>query len=159
MIEEVQDHEKAVLERAKREIREELKTKKRKSRRIVGLITSGVGGALYLILGFMYLIMNVGYYSWYYIPLLIAGAISQTGTIVAMYKVKIGGALLLASLPVSIVFGIILTMIQPYYYYTLYAVITVFQFILLPFPIPHSAHVIAGGILCLLASDREVREF
>lgn len=158
MIEEVQDHETEVIERAKKEIREELKTKKGKSRRIVGLITSGVGGALYLILGLIYL-ATMSYYSWYYVPLLIAGAISQTGTIVAIFKVKVGGALLLTSLPISIVFGIILTMVQPYYYYSPLAVMIVFQFILFPLPIPHSAHVIAGGILCLLASDREVREF
>jgi hypothetical protein len=159
MIEEVQDKDRAVVEMAKREIREELKTKKGKSRRIVGLITSGVGGALYLILGIMFFITGMGYYLWYYVPLLIAGGISQTGTIVAVYKVKVGGSLLLTSLPVSIVFGIILAMVQPYYYYSPYAVITVFQFILLPFPFPHSAHVIAGGILCLLASDRDLREF
>ena len=159
MIEKEQDHEKEIVERVKREIIEERKKKKGKSLKLVGLIISGVGGLLYLISGLIFLFTSIGYYYnlWISITLFIAGAISQTGTIVAISKVKIGGAILLTSIPIAFVIGIILSFAQPYYY-PYYNVLYVFQYILFPLPLPHSAHVIAGAILCLIASDNEVRE-
>lgn len=160
MIEKEQDHEKEIVERVKREIIEERKKKKGKSLKLVGLIISGVGGLLYLISGLIFLFTSIGYYYnlWISITLFIAGAISQTGTIVAISKVKIGGAILLTSIPIAFVIGIILSFAQPYYY-SYYNVLYVFQYILFPLPLPHSAHVIAGAILCLIASDNEVREY
>ena len=159
MIEKEQDYEKEIVERVKREIIEEKKKKKGKSLKLVGLIISGVGGLLYLVQGLIFLFTSMGYYYnlWRIIPLFIAGAISQTGTIVAISKVKIGGAILLTSIPIAFVIGIILSFAQPYYY-PYYNVLYVFQYILFPLPLPHSAHVIAGAILCLIASDNEVRE-
>ncbi len=160
MIEKEQDYEKEIVERVKREIIEEKKKKKGKSLKLVGLIISGVGGLLYLISGLIFLFTSIGYYYnlWISITLFIAGAISQTGTIVAISKVKIGGAILLTSIPIAFVIGIILSFAQPYYY-PYYNVLYVFQYILFPLPLPHSAHVIAGAILCLIASDNEVREY
>jgi len=162
MIEKEQDHEKEIVERVKREIKEEKEKKKGRSLRLVGLIISGVGGLLYLIQGLIYLFTSRGYMSYYslmaIIPSFIAGVISQTGTIVAISKVKIGGAILLTSIPIAFVVGIILSFAQPYYY-PYYNVLYVFQYILFPLPLPHSAHVIAGAILCLIASDNEVREY
>ena len=158
-----QYYEKTVVERIKREIKEESIKKKGRSRRMVGLILSGVGGLLYLILGLIFLFASMGYYYSLFpiIPLFIAGVISQTGTIVAINKVKTGGVILLTSIPVSLVIGFILNLIQPYpyYYSSLYGALMIFQYILFPIPIPHSVHVIAGAIVCLTASDNKVREY
>jgi len=131
-----------------------LKGKKGKSRKTAGLIISGVGAALYLGYGLILLIVGFTYYSAYTIALLIAGGISTTGVIVAINKVKIGGIIILISIPIAFVIGIVLSTIgTPYYYY--YQWIYVMQYVLFPFPIPHSAHIIAGGIICLTAADRE----
>ncbi len=93
--------------------------------------------------------------------MLIVGAISQIGTIVAISKVKIGGVLILTSIPISLVIGVILSLFNPYPYYypSFYGVVMIFQLILYPIPIPHSVHVIVGGILCLTGSDNKGREY
>ena len=162
MSEKEHDYEKEVVERVKREIKEESKQKKGKSLRMVGIIMSGIGGLLYLIFGFIYLFFSMSYFVWLAIPLLIAGAISQTGTIIAIYKVKIGGVIILTSIPISIGIGIILSLFIgpfPYYYPSFYGVLMTIQLILYPIPFPHSVQVIAGGIICLVASDKKVREY
>ena len=89
----------------------------------------------------------------YGITNLIAGGISLAGVIVGMYKVKIGGTITLISIPIAIVVGILLTLGETSYYY--YQWIYVLQYEVFPLPIPHSAHVIAGGIICLVATDEE----
>lgn len=161
MIEKEQDYEKEIVERVKREIKEESKKNKGRTLRMMGLIISGVGGLLYFIIGFIFLFASIGYMLWVTIPLLIAGAISQTGTLVAISKVKIGGVFILTSIPISLVIGILVSLTQsyPYYYPSFYNMVMVFQLILYPIPIPHSVHVIVGGILCLTASDKKVREY
>ena len=161
MIEKEQDYEKEVVERVKREIREESIKKKGRTLRTIGLIISGVGGLLYFIMGFIFLFAYMSYMLWLAIPVLIVGAISQIGTIVAISKVKIGGVLILTSIPISLVIGVILSLSQPspYYYPSFYSVVMVFQLILYPIPIPHSVHVIVGGILCLTGSDNKGREY
>jgi len=77
MIEKEQDYEKEIVERVKREIKEESKKNKGRTLRMVGLIISGVGGLLYFIIGFIFLFATIGYMLWVTIPLLIAGAINK----------------------------------------------------------------------------------
>jgi hypothetical protein len=164
MIEEDQSYEKQVEERIrreikaeiKREIKEELHEKKGKSRKTAGIIISGVGAALYLIFGYFFLIVSYGsgYMFISSLSLLIAGGISLGGVILALFKVKIGGIITLISVPIALVIGIMLVLIEGDYYYY-YQWLNVLQFILFPLPIPHSAHVIAGGIICLTATDIE----
>ena len=147
-----------IKEEIKREIQEELKEKKGKSRKSAGVIIAGVGAVLYLLPGFFFLIpaligASSSYMFNYGITNLIAGGISLAGVIVGMYKVKIGGTITLISIPIAIVVGILLTLGETSYYY--YQWIYVLQYVVFPLPIPHSAHVIAGGIICLVATDEE----
>ncbi|MFX0148186.1 MAG: hypothetical protein ACFE8E_10630 [Candidatus Hodarchaeota archaeon] len=145
MIEKDNSHEKEAEERLRREIKEEIKRemkeeakeKKGKSRKNAGVIISLVGATLYLVFGFLFL-RNIS--------MLIAGGISLTGGIVAMYKVKIGGVIVLIAIPIAIIFGIVFTINQPYGWMSILG--------LYP-PIPHSVHVIPGGIICLTASDEK----
>lgn len=141
------NHEKEVEEGLRRESKEEFKKKKGKSRKITGLIISGVGGILYLI---EVLFFGIGdqFLLFLTIPFLIVGAISETGTIIAAFRVKLGGVVILTSIPISLVIGILLNL-GPYWYYPL----MVFLYLVLPFPFPHSVFVITGGILILMSSD------
>jgi hypothetical protein len=162
MIEEDQSYEKQVEERIrreikaeiKREIKEELHEKKGKSRKTAGIIISGVGAALYLFFGFFFLLMSYGYMFIAGLSMLIAGGISLAGVIIALFKVKIGGIISLTAVPIALVIGILLVLFEGGYYYY-YQWIYILQFILFPLPIPHSIHVIAGGIICLTATDVE----
>ena len=155
MIEKENNEEKELVERLKREIKAEFKKEKGGARRTAGLIMSGVGGIIYLIPGFMYLILSLGYGSSYYstitFPLLIAGAISIIGTIVGLSEIKIGGIIIVSAIPISLVIGIILVLLGSYYWYNVF---NMFFTLLLPLPFPHSIHVVAGGILCLTGSDK-----
>ena len=81
-------------------------------------------------------------------PLLITGAISLMGTIIGAIKIKIGGTVILISIPISIVITYTLNII-PYYSFFL-----VILFLLNPMIFFHSGFVIIGGILCLLSSDK-----
>jgi hypothetical protein len=141
------NHKKDVEDRLRREITSELKKKKERTRKITGLIISGVGGILYLI---RMLFFGIGdqFLLFLTIPFLIVGAISEIGTIIAAFRVKIGGVVILTSIPISLVIGILLNF-GPYWYYPL----MVFLYLVLPFPFPHSVFVITGGILSLLSSD------
>lgn len=162
MIEEDQSYEKQVEERIrreikaeiKREIKEELHEKKGKSRKTAGIIISGVGSALYLVFGFFFLFISSGYMFAAGLSLMIAGGISLAGVITALFKVKIGGIITLIALPIALVIGIVLVFIEGDYYY-FYQWMYILQYLLFPFPIPHSAHVVAGGIICLTATDIE----
>ena len=147
------NHEKEVEERLRRGIKEEFKKKKGKTRKSAGLIISGVGGILYIINGFIFFGFGFYYYSWLLIPSLIAGVISQIGTTIGIFKVKIGGVVSLSSIPISIVIGIIISFTIPQYYYYIPYTLIVVEILLLPIPLPHSIHVVAGGILCLTGSD------
>jgi len=161
MIEKENSHGKEAEERLRREIKEEIKRemkeeakeKKGRSRKTAGVIISLVGATLYLVFGLIFLIRSFGYspYLIRNISMLIAGGISFTGGIIAMYKVKIGGIIILIAIPIGIIFGIVFTIGLPYYY----GWSSILQFVLYPFPIPHSLHVIPGGIICLTASDEK----
>jgi hypothetical protein len=152
-MEKEQNYEKDVEDRVRREITGELKKKKGKTRKTAGLIISGVGGILYIINGFIFFVLGAGYYSWLLIPSLIAGITSEIGTIIGIFKVKIGGLISLSSIPISLVIGIIISFNIPNYYYYIPYTLIVVEIILLPMPLPHSLHVIAGGILCLTGSE------
>lgn len=146
-----------IKEEIKRELQEEKRVKSGKSRKTAGIIISGVGAILYLVEGFFFLILSSGSGSMRIaaITMLIAGGISIAGVIVALYKVKIGGIITLTSIPIAMVIGIVLQLMEPYYYYYYYYWIYIIQYILFPLPIPHSIHIIAGGIVCLTANDME----
>ncbi|MFX0077351.1 MAG: hypothetical protein ACFE96_18060, partial [Candidatus Hermodarchaeota archaeon] len=70
----------------------------------------------------------------------------------ATSKAKIGGIIILISVPIAFIIGIIFTFTELRYYFY-YHLMFLIQFLLFPFPIPHSAHVIVGGIFCLKAHD------
>ena len=141
-----------IKEEIKREIKEELRGKKGKSRRTAGVIISGVGAAIYLVFGLIFLIFTGAYSLSPSITMIMAGGISLTGAIVATYKVKIGGIIVLISLPIAFVVGMLFRMLEPYYYY--YQWIYALQYLMFyPIPFIHFVHVLAGGIICLTASD------
>ncbi|NHJ19681.1 MAG: hypothetical protein EAX91_01970 [Candidatus Lokiarchaeota archaeon] len=144
-----------IKEEIKRELKEEKRVKSRKSRKTAGIIISGVGAILYLVFGFFFLILgsSYGYMRDAAVSMLIAGGISIAGIIVALYKVKIGGIITLISIPIAIVIGVILMLMEPYSYY--YYWLNFIQYVIFPLPIPHSLHVIPGGIICLTAKDIE----
>ncbi|NHJ19680.1 MAG: hypothetical protein EAX91_01965 [Candidatus Lokiarchaeota archaeon] len=144
-----------IKEEIKREMREEQRVKSGKSRKTAGVIISGVGAILYLIFGFFLLILGsgMGIMRNIAIMMLIAGGISITGVIVAMYKVKIGGIITLISIPIAIVIGIILQFTELHYYYYYYW-LYLLEYMLAYTPYAY-LHVIPGGIICLTANDME----
>ena len=112
----------------------------RKKLKIVALILSGIGGAIYLFYG---LILP------YYYPVkpsvIITGVISLIGTGIGVKKIKIGGIIILISIPLSLVLGTII-------YFNPYTIFLILFTLLVPWP-PHSVCVIIGGILCVISSD------
>jgi hypothetical protein len=162
MIEKDQKYEKDVEDRIRKEIIMEKKNKGGASRKTAGLLISGVGGILYLILGLsqIKIFITSGYYSSSIgIPALIAGIISMTGTLIGTRKTKTGGTIALTSIPISLVIGFILIipLLSDYYgyYYSIVPIIySVIMPMLFPLPIPHAIHVVTGGILCMTGSDR-----
>lgn len=151
--EEEHNHEKKVEERLRREIKEDFKKKTGRTRKLSGLIVSGVGGILYLINGFIYLSIPLEFISWLIIPFSIAGVISLIGLVIGIFKVKIGGVVNLLVIPISIIIGVIMSYNLPYPYLPHFTVIVV-EYLILPIPLPHSIHVVTGGLLCLMGSDK-----
>jgi len=147
------NHEKEVEERLRREIKEDFKKKKGRTRKLAGLIISGVGGLLYLINGFVYTFIPLVFISWLIVPFSIAGVIALIGPVIGIFKVKIGGVVSLIVLPISLVIGFVLSHNVPYPYSPEFTVIVI-EYLIIPVPLPHSIHVITGGIFCLLASDK-----
>lgn len=117
---------------------------KRRTRK-VGLILSALGGIIYLILGliFVFLFSSVpaGAFG---IPLSSTGAIALIGTIIGVKEKRIGGIIILLSIPISILIELIFTFNPLFPYLSVY--------LLMP---PISLLVIIGGILCLRSSDIE----
>ena len=105
------------------------------SRKKASLILSVIGVFLYLLIG----------------NILFTGVISLIGTIIGAKKIKIGGAVILISIPISIVFTLILNFMLEYIPYYTFQEISFF--VLYPIPYPHSVFVIIGGILCLKSFD------
>ena len=160
MIEKEHTLDKEERERLKREIIAEIKEKKGGSRKTAGLIISGVGGLIYIFYGLFFFIVSYGYPPMLMMttaPMIVAGVIAEIGTIVGIKNIKAGGGVILTAIPAAFVFGIIMASISGYPSY--YVLIYLFQYLLFPIPIPHSIHVIPGGILCLTASDRKASEY
>jgi len=162
MIEKEHTLDKEERERLKREIIAEIKEKKGRSRKTPGLIISGVGGLIYIFYGLFFFFFMGSY--WYVpmlmmttAPMIVAGVIAEIGTIVGIKNIKAGGGVILTAITAASVFGIIMASISRYPSY--YVLIYLFQYLLFPIPIPHSIHVISGGILCLTASDRKASEY
>ena len=163
MIEKEHALDKEERERLKREIIAEIKAKKGGGKRTAGLIISGVGGLLYIFYGLFFFSISYGYTPMVMmiaIPMIIAGVMVEIGTIVGIKNIKAGGGVIITAIPAALVFGIIMVFITGY---PSYYILSVFQYLLFPIPypipIPHSIHVIPGGILCLIASDRKAREY
>lgn len=157
MIEEDHNNRKEIEKGERREIRSEVKNKGAESRRTVGLMVSGVGGILYLIIGLSQVKSTLPYPFPSYshalgITNLLIGIISMVGTLIGIRNVKAGGILNLVSIPTSLVIGFILLSTVDYIY-SWYNYIPIFFATIYPLPIPHSFHVISGGILFLTGSD------
>jgi len=142
------NHDKEVEDRLRSEITEEFKKKKWGSRRKAGLILSGIGGILYLLLSSITFLMS-SWFGDFFISPLIAGAISLIGTIIAIKKAKIGGTVILLSIPISMVSALFLQHIY----------LNLILNLLIPIPFPHSVFVIIGGFLCLVSPDKESSEY
>lgn len=135
----------------------EWRNKGAETRRTVGLLASGVGGMLYLIIGLSQIRGSLNYSLLSYsgiigISNLLAGLISIVGTLVGTRNVKTGGVLQLVSIPTALVLGFVLLTTGDYMY-SVYNFIPFIMMMVYPFPLPHSFHVISGGILCLTGSD------
>ena len=114
------------------------------SRKKIGLILSGIGGAIYLLSGFgFYYVLRYFGIRFGSLPFIITGVISLIGTGIGVKEIKIGGIIILISIPLSFVIGFI---VSPY--------ITTQYLIILFFSLPHIVFVIVGGILCLKHSDK-----
>ncbi|MBY9016193.1 MAG: hypothetical protein KGD68_10915 [Candidatus Lokiarchaeota archaeon] len=125
------------------------------SKKKAGLILSGIGVFLYLLDGSIYLLLLSPTMPVIFSLLLLTGAISLIGTKIGVKKIKMGGAVILLSIPISIVFISALNFFLEYFtyyvpYYTSYNIVLI---VLYPIPFPHSVFVIIGGIQCLMSFD------
>ena len=118
------------------------------SRKKIGLILSGIGGAIYLLSGFgFYTVLRYFGIRFGSLPFIITGVISLVGTGIGVKKIKIGSIIILISIPLSFVIGFI---VSPY--------ITRQYLIILFFSLPHIVFVIVGGILCLKSADPDIKQ-
>jgi hypothetical protein len=117
--------------------------------KLTGLILSNIGGILYLLTIFMVSQTYTGsIFPFSSGPFLVAGIVSLTGTILGVRNIKTGGLIILLSIPVSIAFGLI-------FFRYLDCFMCFYEFVLIPFPLPHSVFVINGGILCLISNMKK----
>ncbi len=135
--------EKEVEESHRREITEDSKKKDNKDIKGVGLILSGIGGILFLI-EIMYI---PAYMADIILLITITGIISLIGTGIGVKKIKIGGIIILISIPFSIITVALLNQ------WGIPQISGNIASLLLPTPFPNSVVVIFGGILCLISSD------
>ncbi len=135
--------EKEVEESHRREITEDLKKKDNKDIKGIGLILSGIGGILFLI----EIMFIPPYMADIILLLMIAGIISLIGTGIGVKKIKIGGIIILISIPFSIITVALLNQ------WVIPQIAGNIASLLLPSPFPTSVVVIFGGILCLISSD------
>jgi len=121
------------------------------SRKKSGLILSSIGVFLYLLSSNIYIFFIYPTLVIYSLSLLFTGIISLIGIIIGLDMIKRGGAVILISIPISIVSILILNFIlKDISYYTFNEICF---FVLYPIPYPHSVFVIIGGILCVRSSD------
>ena len=120
-----------------------------KSKKKAGLILSGIGEILYFLNGVIYCFLSGP--EILPISLLLTGTISLIGTILEKKEIKIGGAVILISIPFSI--GVISILNFFLNYMPTFRIYDWFLLILYPIPYPHSVFVIIGGILCVRSSD------
>ena len=121
------------------------------SRKKTGLILSSIGVFLYLLSSNIYIFFIFPTLVIYSLSLLFTGIVSLIGIIIGLDMIKRGGAVILISIPISIVSILILNFILediPYYTFN-----EICFFVLYPIPYPHSVFVIIGGILCLKSFD------
>ena len=121
------------------------------SRKIAGLILSSIGALIYILYGIIF----VGFISrteFMFLALTIVGYISLMGTLIGVIKIKMGGVVILSSIPLAIFFALVLNNIFVYSPYFLYFPSQDTVFFILS-PSIHTVFVILGGILCLTSSD------
>ena len=126
------------------EITEDKTTKKGGStvsnKKVAGLILSCIGGVIYLFEG---ILLQVGWFSAVSPSLIIAGIITLVGTGIGAFNAKIGGVVILISIPLALIFSL----------FAIYAI----AFIIFPIPFPHSVLVIIGGILCVVSYETNIK--
>ena len=117
----------------------------------VSLILSCIGTILYLLSGSIPLFLLYPVDLFYSLSLLLIGVISLIGTIIGVKEIKSGGAIILISIPFSIICMSILSFFPGNFAgYTFYDIVA---FLLFPIPYPHSIFIIIGGIQCLRSFD------
>ena len=116
-------------------------------RKNAGLIISSIGVIAYLIHSIV-----IYWFTWGMgiLPLttLLTGVISLLGIIIGVDRIKLGGLVMLISIPLSIVSILILNSFLEYH--SIYLII-IYPFAL--FPIPSFMFIGIGGIMCLTYSD------
>ena len=112
-------------------------------RKKAGLVLSGIGGTIYLLGSFNYILVYLGLG---YLPFIIAGVISLTGTGIGVKYIKKGGVIILISIPLSFVIGFLFSRYFHIAYFGIFLLLSQPQFVF----------VIIGGILCLKSSDTRI---
>ena len=135
--------EKEVEEKHTRETTEDFKKKDNKEIKSTGLILSGIGGILFLIETMLILTYRADII----LLLIIAGITSLIGTGIGVKKIKIGGVVILISIPFSIITVALLNQ------WGIPQIAGNIASLLLPTPFPNSVVAIFGGILCLISSN------
>ncbi|GAH02777.1 unnamed protein product, partial [marine sediment metagenome] len=126
-------------ERRSREFTKGFKMERRKK---AGLVLSGIGGTIYL-LGSSVLGGSIRFSDIGFLLFILTGVISLIGMGIGVKKIKIGGKIILISIPLPLVIGFIYGTNNVYGY--------IMGFLLLSQP--HFVFVIIGGIVCLKSSD------
>ena len=130
-------------------ISEEVQRKKMLARKRAGLILAGIGGLLYLIGGIIFATKDYFYFGiGFPLSYLVTGITLIIGTIIGFNQIKLGGTIILISIPVAILITIITSFFSIFY---------IFINLIIPlYPIPYFPYVllvIIGGILCRISSD------
>ncbi|MFX1380340.1 MAG: hypothetical protein ACFFA4_14735 [Promethearchaeota archaeon] len=121
------------------------------TRKMTGLILSGIGGLLFLVSGIIILSFSMGFYYLgisFPISYLITGVFSLIGIIIGLKQIRLGGTVILIAMPFAIIYVLIFSFTSSYY---------IIMYLLIPFwPIPYFPYVvlvIIGGVLCRISSD------
>jgi len=116
-----------------------------------GLIVSGIGASLYIFQGSIFLLLLSPTPVILSVSLLFTGAISLLGMVIGINGIKVGGAITLISIPISIIYMIILNFFLESITNTLS--IDIIRIVFYPIPFPSSLLIFVGGILCIMSFD------
>lgn len=122
-------------------------------RKKAGLIVSGIGAFLYILWGGILLLL-VGHPPVIQsVSLLFTGAISLLGIVVGVKEIKSGGVIILISIPISMIYILILNFFLESI--TNIRSIDIIGILLYPIPFPSSLLILIGGFQCLKSFDDE----